>query len=137
MQAGNASVGGAGGLAAAHSSYTMQLADGQHQEDNDYTPADAIHFSQQTDMTSEQLAAAYAASQGAFVQQTEFDPSTVGHHQMQGGKALSERPVAPDSGSQQCTDRLNACLCYSCISTPLGEKAMGRMMVIVLEEHST
>ena len=102
-------MGGAGELAAAHSSYTMQLSDGQHQEDNDYTPADAIHFSQQNDMTSEQLAAAYAASQGAFVPQTEFDTSTVGHHQMQGGEALFECPEAPVAGSLQCT-RLAQCM---------------------------
>ena len=88
MQAGNASVGAAGEMAAAHSNYTMQLADGQHQQDNDYAPAGAIQFSQQNDMTSEQVAAAYAASQGAFVPQTEFDLSTVGHHQIQDGKAL-------------------------------------------------
>ena len=115
MQAGNASVGGAGELAAAHSSYTMQLAGGQHQEDNDYTPADAIHFSQQNDMTSEQLAAAYAASQGAFVPQTEFDPSTVGHHQMQGGKALSECPEAPVAGSPQCPRLAQCRSVLSCI----------------------
>ena len=92
-------MGGAGELAAAHSSYTMQLADGQHQEDSDYVPAAAIQFSQQNDMSSEQLAAAYAASQGAFVPQTEFDPGTVGHHQMQGGKALLECPQAPVAGN--------------------------------------
>ena len=97
MQAGNASVGAAGEMAAAHNSYTMQLADGQHQQDIEYVPAAAIQFSQQNDLTSEQLAAAYAASQGAFVPQTEFDPSTAGHHQMQDGKALLECPEAGNS----------------------------------------
>ena len=114
MQAGNASVGAAGELTAAHSSYTMQLADGQHQQDNGYAPAAAIQFSQQNDMTSEQLAAAYAASQGAFVPQTEFDPPTAGHHQMQGGEALLlECPEAPVAGKVTMYWMLSAYLCYN------------------------
>ena len=59
MPAGHASA-SAGDMAAAHGSYTMQLADGQH---NGYEQTGSMAYDQQAAaLTNEQLAAAYAAS---------------------------------------------------------------------------
>jgi len=80
--------GAAGDMAAAHGSFTMQMADGQHQQHNGFEqPASMSYEEQNGSLTNEQLAAAYAASQAGFDPQAGFDSSGLGHHQIHPGKS--------------------------------------------------
>ncbi len=75
-------------MAAPHGSFTMQLADGQHQQHDAFEqPASMSYNEESAGLTSEQLAAAYAASQAGFDPQAGFGPGTLGHHQIHPGKS--------------------------------------------------
>ena len=65
----------------------MQLADGQHQQHDGFDQSASMAYNEESgNLTSEQLAAAYAASQAGFDPQTSFGPSTLGHHQIDPGE---------------------------------------------------
>ena len=79
--------GPAGDMATPHGSFTLQLADGQHQQHDGFDQSASMAYNEESgNLTSEQLAAAYAASQAGFDPQTSFGPGTLGHHQIHPGK---------------------------------------------------
>lgn len=70
----------------------MQLADGQHQQHDGFEqPASMSYNEESNSLTSEQLAAAYAASQAGFDPQAAFGSSTLGHHQIHPGESQVAR----------------------------------------------
>lgn len=81
------SAGAAGDMAAPHGSFTMQLADGQHQQHDRFEQTASMAYNEETSsLTSEQLAAAYAANQAGFDPQAGFGSSTLSHHQLHPGE---------------------------------------------------
>ena len=83
-----AAAGVAEDMAAPHGSFTMQLADGQHQQHDGFEQPTSMSYNEESaSLTSEQLAAAYAASQAGFDPQAGFGPGTLGHHQIHPGKS--------------------------------------------------
>ena len=88
MTSDQAAAGAAGDMAAPHGSFAMQLADGQHQQHDGFEQPTSMSYNEESaSLTSEQLAAAYAASQAGYDPQAGFGPSTLSHHQIHPGKS--------------------------------------------------
>ena len=83
----HAGAGTAGDVAAPHGSFTMQLADGQHEQHDGFEQAASMAYNgEASSLTSEQLAAAYAANQAGYDPQAGFASSTLDHHQLHPGR---------------------------------------------------